>query len=358
MSVRSSMPLLSNFRRWQHASASAVVAVVLVLGAMLSGPARAGAYEDFFEAVALDDTGAVQRLLGRGFDPNSVDPQGHPALTAALREKSWKVAALLLSRPAIDLERANPQDETALMIAAHQGHRPTVEALLRRGAQPNRPGWTALHYAASAGHDAVARLLLESNAYIDAESPNGTTPLMMASRHGHSALARMLVEEGADPRPRNQAGLSAADYFERGGDRSAADWMRQQARTFGSGPTGRAANAPAGTASGSTAGSAGVPSTTAPAAAAASRARNAARPGSVGDSPAFAGFGPETNAARVGSAPAPASPSAPPSASQSASPASPGSPASLASPAAGAGSRPSATPPARLPGQRAAPPDS
>ena len=273
--------------------------VLAVLGVGLHAQASAGAYEDFFVAVATDDASTVQRLLARGFDPNAVDPQGHPAMVAAMREKSWKVANVLIAARTTEVDRPNAQGETALMIAAHHGHLPTVEALLRRGAQPNRPGWTPLHYAASAGHEAVARLLLENSAYIDAESPNGTTPLMMASRQGHSALARWLVEEGADPRPRNQAGLSAADYFERGGDRAAADWMRQQARSFGSGPTGRAASSPAaaagtpGAGAAATSRGAGAPG----AAAAVANGRGTARPGYSGENPSFAGAGPDADAA-------------------------------------------------------------
>lgn len=338
-------------------------AAVVALAAALPGPARAGAYEDFFQAVASDDATAVQRLLSRGMDPNSVDPQGHPALIAALREKSWKVSAVLLARPTIDLERPNRQDETALMIAAHQGHQPTVEALLRRGAQPNRPGWTPLHYASSAGQDAIARVLLENNAYIDAESPNGTTPLMMASRHGHLALARMLVEEGADPRPRNQAGLSAADYFERVGDRTAADWLRQQARGFGSVPTGRAASADTAATAGSPGAAAAGPRPSGPSNAAGA-ARSTARPAYAGENPSFSGAGPEPEGAAQRGDASGGRPVMPTGPSARSVPSAPGGVAAPATgslgPGAGAsapvsGGRPTNAPATRLPGQRAAP---
>jgi ankyrin repeat protein len=55
------------------------------------------------------------------------------------------------------------------------------------------------------------RLLLEENAYIDAESANGTTPLMMAAYYGSPRSVKLLLEEGADPTLRNQANASALD---------------------------------------------------------------------------------------------------------------------------------------------------
>ena len=58
------------------------------------------------------------------------------------------------------------------------------------GADVNKPGWTPLHYAATHGHLAIMDLLLEEHAYIDAESPNGTTPLMMAAHYGTPAAVK------------------------------------------------------------------------------------------------------------------------------------------------------------------------
>ena len=45
----------------------------------------------------------------------------------------------------------------------------------------------------------MMRLLLEESAYIDATSPNGTTPLMMAARYGSPEAVKLLLEEGAEP---------------------------------------------------------------------------------------------------------------------------------------------------------------
>ena len=59
---------------------------------------------------------------------------------------------------------------------------------------------------------AIVALLLEHHAYIDAASPNGSTPLMMAAQYGTREVVKLLVDEGAGPGLKNQLGLGAADF--------------------------------------------------------------------------------------------------------------------------------------------------
>jgi ankyrin repeat protein len=59
------------------------------------------------------------------------------------------------------------------------------------------------------------RLLLDAYAYIDAASPNGTTPLMMAAQYGSDDAVRLLLEEGADPTIKNDLSLTAVDFANR-----------------------------------------------------------------------------------------------------------------------------------------------
>ncbi|MGB4584254.1 MAG: ankyrin repeat domain-containing protein [Rhodoferax sp.] len=59
------------------------------------------------------------------------------------------------------------------------------------------------------------QLLLDENAYIDAASPNNTTPLMMAAHYGTAAAVKLLLEAGADPMLKNDLGLTAIDFAHR-----------------------------------------------------------------------------------------------------------------------------------------------
>lgn len=185
---------------------------------MLVLPAAAWAqasYDRFITALVRDDVSTVIALQLRGLDINTPDPELNPPLVLALQRDALHVARHLVEQRDLDIEATNPAGENALMIAALRGHLDIVQALIRRGAQVNRPGWTPLHYAATGKSDqavAITRLLLEHHAYIDAESPNRSTPLMMAARYGRAEVVRLLLEEGADPTLRNQLGLDAIDF--------------------------------------------------------------------------------------------------------------------------------------------------
>jgi ankyrin repeat protein len=192
--------------------------------------ARAGSYEDFFVAIKQDNPQSVSALLNRGFDPNTVDPEGLPGLYVALRDGSLKAAGALIAWPMTKVEIRTAQDESPLMMAALKGHLPIVKQLIARDADVNKPGWAPLHYAATGGHLAIMELLLENHAFIDAQSPNGTTPLMMAAHYGSPAAVKLLLDAGADATMKNQLGLSAVDFAVRANRKDAAELITASLR--------------------------------------------------------------------------------------------------------------------------------
>jgi uncharacterized protein len=187
---------------------------------------------DFLQAIKLDHAADVRQWLQRGMDPKSVDADGTPVAMVAAREKSYAALDALLADKRINLDQPGPKDETLVMYLAMNGASRQLKDVIARGAQVNKTGWTALHYAAAAGHMEAISILLEAHAYIDAESENRTTPLMMAARMQQTAAVELLVNEGADPTLRNQAGLTAADYFVRRGEPEKAQWLADKAREF------------------------------------------------------------------------------------------------------------------------------
>src|SRR6218665_17681 len=196
---------------------SALTAMALGL---LAARARADSYEDFFAAIARDDDAAITARLRRGFDPNMRAPKGQVGGGAN------GAFAALLAAPRGDVQARNAEDESPLMMAAIKGHVAAVKALLARSADVNKTGWAPLHYAAPAGapeHLLIIGLLLENHAYIDAASPNGSTPLMMAAQYGSTEAVQLLLQEGAPPPLKNQLGLSAIDFALRVGRVDAAE---------------------------------------------------------------------------------------------------------------------------------------
>jgi len=185
----------------------------------------AGAYDDFFKAIEFDRPEQVQQLLERGFDPNSPNPKGQPALMAAMQQSSNKVVDLLVNWPSTNLSIKNPQGETPLMLAALNNKLALAKLLIQRGADVNQAGWTPLHYAATKGHIDMMRLMIDHSAYLDAESPNGTTPLMMAAHYGTPMATKLLLEEGADPRIQNRLGINALEFARKANKPESAQYI-------------------------------------------------------------------------------------------------------------------------------------
>ena len=192
----------------------------------LISSAKADSYVDFFRAVNVDNASTVAELLGRGFDPNTLNESGQVPLYLAMREDSPKVAAVLLASPALKIDASNVVGETPLMMAALRGRLDWANKLIERGAKVQKPGWAPVHYAASGPSTELLAMLLDRGAEINALAPNGSTPLMMAARFGPEDSVKLLVQRGADKKLLNDRNLSAADLARNSDRLWALRWLQ------------------------------------------------------------------------------------------------------------------------------------
>lgn len=213
----------------------ALIAAMLMVLCLTQANAR-DVLQSFLLAARAGDTSFLLQMPELGLNEQTRDDLRNNLLMLAVREDGDAMALAMLAQPnwrtAEVLNYRNQLGETALMLAALKGSVPIVSRLLALGAQPNQEGWTALHYAATSGHADVIRLLIEKNVYIDAESPNKTTPLMMAARFNHRDAAKVLLDGGADPTKTNEAGLTARDYASENNNRDLAFWLELEEISF------------------------------------------------------------------------------------------------------------------------------
>jgi len=206
------------------ASADQIVTVEEVAGALARG---ADLQEELARAVLGSDIERVRFLLERGADPNVPDRQGQPPLVIAAQNRDTRMIELLLNAGA-DVNAADRAGLTALHHAVLRNHVPTIEVLVRRGADLTRKGGPAglspLALALSEGKRWAAKALIDLGADVaERIGEYGITPLMLLAAQDEAfervkrvaggpavtALARMLVERGADVDAQSTEGVTA-----------------------------------------------------------------------------------------------------------------------------------------------------
>ncbi|XP_014286854.1 putative ankyrin repeat protein RF_0381 isoform X2 [Halyomorpha halys] len=150
-----------------------------------------------FIAATSCNLAVLQQLVDRGADLTLRDNSGQGLLHHVARSGRARIVSMLLnSGVAVDMK--GPSDWTALHIAADGGHARVVSVLLDRGADPRAKaaGWTPLMSATVNGFLDVVKLLCDRGAAPNDRSNLGRTALYYARTEGHRAIASYLISKG------------------------------------------------------------------------------------------------------------------------------------------------------------------
>ncbi|KAF5720246.1 serine threonine kinase [Fusarium globosum] len=150
----------------------------------------------FLRACGKGDVSAVKQLL----DEDQCLANTSGAIHRASTQGHSEVVEAILR---CDSETVNVPDDarqTALHGAASYGHEAMAKKLLQYGASPTYPdehGQTPFHYAAGHGHLSIAELLFEKDGTVlPMEDEDGQAPLHCAAKRGHEELVGWLLRKG------------------------------------------------------------------------------------------------------------------------------------------------------------------
>jgi uncharacterized protein len=131
---------------------------------------------------------------------------------AASHNETARVQALLLESGNDPDAVESASGRTALDYAALFNNLAMAQLLLDHGAHIDARdsfGNIALHWAAERGSLDVMRLLIARKAKVDFQNKQGITPIMVAADHAQPASVRLLIASGADPRKQDYTGRDA-----------------------------------------------------------------------------------------------------------------------------------------------------
>jgi ankyrin repeat protein len=127
---------------------------------------------------------------------------GKEIIKAAKSGQIERVKGLLAADPAL-VHACDKDGSTALHCVTWKGHQEIVAFLLAAGADVNAHnsnehwGTTPLRAAAHANQAAIAQLLIEHGADVNAQDLYGKTPMHHTTFHKAKAVAKLLEKHGA-----------------------------------------------------------------------------------------------------------------------------------------------------------------
>jgi len=133
-----------------------------------------------------------------------------PLIAAVRRDDVAAVRATLQTDRQALLDR-DGRGRTALHVAATLGHDRALQLLLAHGADAlaeTPSGFTALHYAAGRGSVACIRALAAMGCSPGVRTPDGVTPLHCAAANGRVAAVRYLLANGAPADAQDGGGMT------------------------------------------------------------------------------------------------------------------------------------------------------
>lgn len=127
-----------------------------------------------------------------------------------------RLAVLLSAILVMSCQLRQGVEDNDLTLAVRAGDVSRVQALLARGADPNRAvgvnEWPPLMHAVHKDQLGTAEALLGHGADVNQGSPDGMTPLMMAAGYGNDAMVTLLLRHRADPHLKTKDGANVLDF--------------------------------------------------------------------------------------------------------------------------------------------------
>ena len=125
---------------------------------------------------------------------------------------------LLAACPTLDINATDRWRRTPLSDALDHGNHEAAGWLKTRGGTTwNRPTAARLCWAACRGDTAKLEALIRAGANVNAADYDGRSALMLAACEGHELTMQLLLRMGADPHLKDRRGHSALDEIEKSG---------------------------------------------------------------------------------------------------------------------------------------------
>ena len=151
--------------------------------------------ELFFQAALEGNINVVEEAINKGININSADTENRTALMLSAFNGHLEIVKLLITKGS-DVNILDATNRTALMFASTGPFNSTVELLLDAGSNPNIADnveqWTAVMFAAAEGQLEVVKTLVANGADLSMLDQDGESAYDFALLKGHTEVAEYI----------------------------------------------------------------------------------------------------------------------------------------------------------------------